>query len=222
MTRSPGLSVQTYNAIVEGIISGLFHPGQRLILERVAEQLGVSVTPVREAVVRLVQEGLVTEEEPFRRLRVVPLTEEYVSSTYQVRAALEGLAAELAARRVTSEDVQALRQILAGAEKSLAQERFQAFLDADRSFHDAVLVLASNGVLNRSMRALHNHIMYIRGYCQRRSSSHFKFSHTEHLEVMKAIEAGDARAARQSMEIHNLQTGERVVRLLNFEPIHSN
>lgn len=218
MTRAPGLAVQVYNAIVGGIISGSFKPGHRLVLEHVAEQLGVSPTPVREAFARLIQEGLIQEEPP-RRLRIVPLNESYVTDTFQVQAALEGLVAELAAQKITTSELGEIGDIVHQSGLALEQKRFDIYIEGDRSLHDTLLRVADNDVLRRNLQALQNHIGFIRGYCQRTSRDHLRHSQLEHQEIIEALVLKDAKQARQCMERHILNTGERVVNLLNFQPL---
>src|SRR6185312_5577399 len=100
-------------AVCDGIISGALLPGQHVVLERLARDLGISPTPVREAVARLVNEGLIVEG-PNRKLHVAPLTPRYVRDTFWVRSSLEGLAAELAASRISDADLATLGEALEG------------------------------------------------------------------------------------------------------------
>src|SRR5919206_5268671 len=109
--RGPSLAMQVHDALLEQITTGRLEPGERLIIERLADQLGVSQTPVREAVARLIQEGLTTEAAN-GRLQVISLTEQYVRDTFLVRSALEGLGTELAAPRLSEADLTALQTLM--------------------------------------------------------------------------------------------------------------
>lgn len=120
-------SDRVYRRVRQGIIEGEYAPGSRLVEQRVAEELGVSRTPVREAVRRLESEGLVVVERN-RGAQVRPLSEAEIADLYAVRARLESLGAELAAERAEAADVLALR---------VAADRFEttvADVTADR--HD--------------------------------------------------------------------------------------
>src|SRR5579871_5028060 len=89
--RNPAnLSQHVYEAVTGGIAGGHLLPGMRVVVEHLAQQLGVSQTPVREVLGRLITEGLIVECGS-GRFQVVPLTRSYVADTYLVRGALEGL-----------------------------------------------------------------------------------------------------------------------------------
>jgi DNA-binding GntR family transcriptional regulator len=93
--RRPSLADQVYEALTDSISIGRLQPGERLVLDRLAEQLGVSQTPIREALARLMHDGII-EEAPHGKLRMISITPRYVSDAFLVRASLEGVAAELA------------------------------------------------------------------------------------------------------------------------------
>ena len=160
--RGPSLAMQVHDALLEQIATGRLEPGERLVIERLADELGVSPTPVREAVARLVQEGLTTEA-PNGRLQVVALTEEYVRDTFLVRSALEGLGAELAAPRISESDLAALQALMADITAALAEGDYEVYVRTDAGLHRLIVEAANNMVLSNELQSLQPHIDLIRG-----------------------------------------------------------
>ena len=146
-----GLARQVHAALTERIAQGKIGPEERLVVERVAAELGVSPTPVREAINRLLQDGLV-EDAPNGRLRIVRLTPDYVVNTFMVRAALEGLAAELAAPRVEADHMSALDEAMGKIEAAAKRGEYEVFSSLDDSLHQIIREAAGNPVLSRELR----------------------------------------------------------------------
>lgn len=214
--RRPGLASQVYAALCEDIAAGVLARGERVVVDRLAEHLGVSPTPVREAVARLVQDGLICEA-PDGKLRVVPLTRAYVVETFLVRGALEGLAAELAAPRIAAADLDRLREALRETGEALPRGDYGVYVATDALLHGAVRAAAGNRALARELQALEAHVAYIRGYAQRHHGEHMACSHEEHAEVVAALAGRDAPGARAAMERHIRRSGERIARLIEFK-----
>lgn len=214
LRRGPSLAAQAHAAISELIISGQIAPGERVVIERLAERLAVSQTPVREAVARLTQEGLVVEAAG-GRLRVVELDERYVREVFLVRGGLEGLCVELATPRVPEAALAALRAVLDRTGPALARGDAELYSRSDAMLHQIVQA-ANNRILLNELRSLQPHIDLIRSYSQRNNGAHLAASHREHLLVVAALERRDAQAARRSMEQHIRAAGERIVRLIEF------
>ncbi len=131
------LSSRIYNKIREGLISGSFAPGTRLLMQDLAEQLGVSVTPVREACLRLVSEQAL-ELRSGRFVNVPELTRDRYMQVALIRKELEGLAAELAVDNVTDGDIAELATIHAQFVKSESNGDLDDARKANRDFHFGV------------------------------------------------------------------------------------
>jgi DNA-binding GntR family transcriptional regulator len=213
--RYPGLADQVYHALTQSISVGKLRPGERLVFDRLAVQLGVSPTPVREALARLIQEGLI-EEGPHGKLRMIRVTPRYVSDTFLVRAGLEGLAAELAAPRLSASQLAALRADLRKTSQALAAGDYQPYLATDRRFHRVICDAADNAVLSRELQSFQLHTDYIRGYSHRHSGDHIRRSHEEHLKLLEILETRDPHASRLAMEQHIRSASGRISRLIDF------
>ena len=213
--RGPHLTEQVYLALCQGLVSGEYVPGQALVIEHVAVQLGVSPTPVREALARLLEKGLIVQT-PNGKLQVIQLTERYVRDMFLVRSALEGLGAELATLRITAEQLSTLRQMLADTTASLAEGNYEVYSQSDAYLHDLIKEAADNTILKIELEALKWHIDFIRGYSQRHAGSHVSASHQEHLAILEAFSNRDPVGAREATEHHIRNASERIVQLIDF------
>jgi GntR family transcriptional regulator, rspAB operon transcriptional repressor len=214
--RSSPLSHQVYAALCQRLAAGQLRPGERLVLEHVAQQLGVSPTPVREALNRLIQARLISAESG-NRFQVVDLTPAYVTDTFFVRGALEGVAAELAAPRVTPELLAGLRRALARGDDAVAQGRYDLYTEADVYLHRTICAVAGNQVLAQELGHLQVHVDFIRVYSRQHAGDHIRLSQLEHWAVVDALQTRDPQAARRVMEDHIRSASRRIVELIDFD-----
>lgn len=139
------LSDAVYTAVHHRIVTGTYRPNQRLVETEIAAELGASRTPVREAMVRLIKDGLAVRSRHGLMVREFTLPE--VREIYEVRAAIEGYAARLAAERSTPETLAELGEHLrlhARTTRDEAVDRARV-VETNADFHDAVLAAAGNG-----------------------------------------------------------------------------
>jgi DNA-binding GntR family transcriptional regulator len=214
--RPANLSLHVYDAVTNGIATGGLRPGARIVVEHVARQLGVSQTPVREALGRLIIEGLVMESGS-GRLQVMPLTPAYVSETFLVRGALEGLAAELAAPRIAEAQLAAFAATFDEVDLAMRQGTGDAYARFDDSFHRSIYEIAGNAVLLRELVPLQIHVDFIRHYSRGHPGEHISLSHAEHRAIIEALCSRDARRSRKAMETHIRNAGLRIERLIDFD-----
>jgi DNA-binding GntR family transcriptional regulator len=215
--RSPAnLSQHVYDAVTAGIATGDVRPGSRVVVEHLAEQLGVSQTPVREALGRLITEGLILECGS-GRFQVVPLTRSYVADTFLVRGALEGLAAELAAPRFAETRLAELAAAFEDVGAALRRGAADVYVRFDDTLHRSIYETADNAVLLRELRPLQIHVDLIRCYSHHLAGEHISLSHNEHGAIVGALRARDARRAREDMEAHIRNAGRRIEQLIDFQ-----
>jgi DNA-binding GntR family transcriptional regulator len=186
-----------YGLILDAIDTGIYRPGDRLVESELADRFGVSRTPIREALQRLETQSLLTRDG--RSLIVASLDHSQLAELYVVRGALEGLAARLAARQATPEEVRILRDMLE-ADRALVADP-QALARANRRFHRQIHLSSHNRFLiqqldlvHRSMALLANTSIAARGRSQD--------TLTEHEAIVRAIEAGDGDAADGALREH--------------------
>src|SRR5262245_40469846 len=145
MIRANPLSDQVYNHLLDKIVARELSPGHALHEVELAQRLGVSRTPIREALARLVEDGLV-EIQPNRRSLVRRLGPDDMRHIYQVREALEGMAAELACGRFEPEELDALEQMADRAQFNQQRDR-AADRQFDRDLHRLIAERSGNPIL---------------------------------------------------------------------------
>jgi DNA-binding GntR family transcriptional regulator len=146
------LREQVKDVLLQRIASGELKPGERLVETRIAQELGTSQAPVREAL-RDLQLLRLVESEPFRGSRVRVFDEEELVEVYPVRAALEELAARLAAEKLDG-DVAALEVELEAMKEAVRREDTHALVDHDVAFHRLIVEAAGNSVLEQCWKSL--------------------------------------------------------------------
>ncbi len=184
----------------DAIRSGRFVPGQRLLERELVEQMGVSRTPIREALRKLELEGLVTTV-PYKGPVVTTPTLEDAQALYEVRAALEGHAVALFTMRADDTAIERLRGHLEQAERALAQGRIQGVLGANNAFHDEIAVGCGNALLQSMLANLRDRIVLPRV----ESLSHPgrpPHSIAEHRAIVRRIAQRDAQGAKRLNEGH--------------------
>lgn len=182
------------------ILSGRFQPGQRLRERELVSRMGVSRTPIREALRRLELEGLVTTV-PYRGPAVTVPTLDSARELYETRAALEGQATALLAARGDGTAVNRLRTHIRAAERALARRKFPGVLDANNAFHDEIASGCGNTLLQSLIANLRDRIVLLRveslSYPGRRARSI-----AEHKAIVRLIEGREAGGARALVEQH--------------------
>lgn len=182
------------------ILSGQFQPGQRLLERELVARMGVSRTPIREALRKLEREGLVTTV-PYKGPIVTKPTPESARELYEVRAALEGQAAALLTGRGDPVVIARMWTCLKDAERALARRHPGGVLAANNAFHDALSAGSGNALLQALIANLQDRIVLLRveslSYPGRRSRSV-----AEHKAILRMIERGSVDGARRLVEQH--------------------
>ena len=132
-----------FNTLRDAILTGKLEPGERLMENHLAEKLGVSRTPIREALRMLELENLV-ELTPRKGAQVLDMSEKDVVNVLEIREVLEGLATQLACKKMTNELFQELKQAEQEMEQSVQQENIEKMVNADERFHDVIFLSTEN------------------------------------------------------------------------------
>ncbi|MEU0569742.1 GntR family transcriptional regulator [Nonomuraea sp. NPDC005983] len=180
------------------IVSGELAQGERLIEDRLAALLGVSRNPVRESIRVLAAEGFV-QVIPRIGATVARLSAEEAEELFDVRMAIEGLAARLAARKRTPQGAERLRRVLETAKEAVENGRLEQVADLNTSFHLAVGEVAGNSYLNLMMTPMLQRAQWVFSQTAAVRGPH---SWTEHLSLCEAIAAGDEDEAQARAVAH--------------------
>ncbi|GHF29878.1 DNA-binding GntR family transcriptional regulator [Deinococcus metalli] len=191
------------------ILSGDLPPGTRLSVPELARQLEVSRSPVREAVLLLVGEGLAVEHTR-RGVEVARLNLGDVLELYDLRASIDALAARLAAERMTSTDLTALRGVL-DAQGAAAIGDPRSFRDLDARFHQIIVQTCGNNRVIRHSELLMRE-MRLAGPLLLNEAWHLRLSHEEHRSIERALRQRDGPAAETAMRSHLQRVSDAVRR----------
>ncbi|RJF95627.1 GntR family transcriptional regulator [Noviherbaspirillum saxi] len=197
---TPSLSDTVRRAIERSLLDGAILPGQIFDERSLAEKFGVSRTPVREAILRLVALGLL-QVMPRAGVVVPKLSIKELLSLLEMLAELEGVCAKFAAKRINGEQRKALREALMACEAAATAKHAEDYKDANTRFHEIIYEASKNDWATSQVRAL-------RLRCASYQRSRFDLpgrldrSLREHAVVVERIEAGDEEGARLAMVEH--------------------
>lgn len=187
-----------YTLILEAIEAGLYKPGDRLVESELAERLGVSRTPVREALQRLETQAMLTRDG--RSLIVATLDHNQLAELYAVRSELEGLAARLAARHATPEEMRVLQSMVA-EDRALLGGDPRALSRANKRFHKQIHLASHNRFLVQQLDLVHRS-MALMANTSFAAEGRDEVALAEHDQIVAAIAAGDGEAADQALRTH--------------------
>ena len=196
------------DAIRGAIMNGTLQPRERLMEIQMAEELGVSRTPIREALRKLELEGFIVMV-PRKGAYVSDLSFKDIADVFEIRAALEGLAAGLAAERITEEELERMERLLVEKQEAITQDDIGKLVEVDTKFHELMYQASRNVRLGSIISNLREQIQRFRltslSYPGRN-----KLSLEEHKKIVEAIQARDFQLARQLATEH-IENAENVL-----------
>ena len=212
--RRKPFTQQAYEQIKRRVLANELPPGTQVLEQQLADDLGMSRTPVREAAMRLAREGLV-EVRPRHGIRILPISAGDMREIYEILTALESAAAETCARRgLTDGEMERLTDAVEAMDRALAVDDLDAWADADETFHRALTDLGGN----RRLQALVNTI-WDQAHRARMVTLRLRpkpvGSNDAHRALIAAIIAGDTDAARRVHRQHRQESGDLLVEILN-------
>ncbi|MDH2325521.1 GntR family transcriptional regulator [Cereibacter sp. SYSU M97828] len=187
-----------YTLIIEAIEAGTYKPGDRLVESELAERLGVSRTPVREALQRLETQSMLARDG--RSLIVASLDHNQLAEFYAVRSELEGLAARLAARHARDEEIRVLRGMVED-DRALLGGDPRLLSRANRRFHKQIHLASHNRFLVQQLELLHRSMALMAG-TSLAAEGRDEAAMAEHDHIVAAIEARDGDAADAALHRH--------------------
>jgi DNA-binding GntR family transcriptional regulator len=187
----------------QAILSGRLKPGERLVEGHLADELGVSRNPVREAIRALASEGLI-EVTARRGAAVATMTEQEARETIEVRALLEGQNARLAARRQDGEIIKRIEAVLSKGTAAVAAKRFDQLSDLNQRFHGELAAAGQNTVLGDILQRLRERTAMLFAPMDPGRQAR---SWEEHAAILRAIIEGDERTAATLAAEHVMRAG---------------
>ncbi len=199
-----------FNTLREAILIGTLQPGERLMEKQLAEKMGVSRTPIREAIRKLELEGLVIMIAR-KGAQVAEITEKDIQDVLEVRAALEGLAVRIACEKMQEATLQKLKQVMEEFTKASQIQDIDTMIYKDVEFHDIIFESTENHRLIHIVNNLREHIhryrvAYLKKY------TYLEAIGKEHQDIVDAIERRDPKVAEQVAMVHIHNQEKAVIR----------
>jgi DNA-binding GntR family transcriptional regulator len=189
-----------FESLREAIISGVLPPSERLMEIQLAEEMGVSRTPVREAIRKLELEGLVVMI-PRKGAYVAGMSMKDIVDVFEIRGALEGLAAELAAERATDEELEAMERYLVKISEEIDNGDLSKVVETDTDFHTLIYKASRNARLSQIINNLREQIQRFRT-TSLSYPGRMKIALEEHRKIVEAVSSRDGDLARKLAQEH--------------------
>jgi DNA-binding GntR family transcriptional regulator len=213
-----GLHDQVAARLRTMLVEGLIQPGAKLNERELCEKLGVSRTPLREAIKLLAAEGLV-DLLPNRGAIAVKLTEDDVINTFELLATLEGMAGELAAERITDAELSEIRALQYEMMACYARRDLSGYYRINARIHAAINNAARNPVLTNTYRAINARVQSLR-FRTNQNEAKWAEAVREHEQMVEALSRRDAQAMRQLLMQHLRRKRDAVLELLRAGEIY--
>lgn len=211
------IATRIYKSLAEQIINGSLRPGQKLEEKILADQFGVSRTPIREALRDLGARGLI-DLTPRRGGVVVQIGLDRLADMLDAECEIEALCARLAAQRMTALEKGQLRTVHEQAKALVGDQDETDYLDLNREFHDLISAGAHNATLALMVRDLRDRLAPFRQSQANLLGQRFPQSHDEHNRIVDAVVRGDADEAYEAMRAHIARLSTGVLRLMRESP----
>ncbi|MDY3332138.1 MAG: GntR family transcriptional regulator [Pelistega sp.] len=188
---------QAYAYVINALTEGTMQPGTRVREAELASAIGISRTPIREALNRLINEGLVSND-PRRGLIITELDQTMVGELYEMRRVLESTAAGLAARHATDVEISVLRTLMENDAKATTAQEISK---NNKMFHQVLYKCGHNRYLLKTLQALQNSMLLL-GSSTLENKTRSDHAHKEHQQIVEALEARDPERAAKVASDH--------------------
>lgn len=209
MDKSISMADIVFNKIEDAILSGEFSQGDIITELKLCEQLNVSRTPVREALTRLKQEGLIKESG--KGAVVIGINNKDLFDIYEVRMRIEGLAAAKCAATITDEQLKELNETLELQEFYTAKNQPDSIKELDSKFHEQIYSYCQNKTLENMLSELHRKVKRYRKTSVS-NPERANMAVKEHREIFEAISAHDPQLAEKLTEKHIKNARENIMK----------
>ena len=214
-TKPKGLTDWAYETIKELILTLKVAPGTQLQIEMLAEQMGVSRTPVREALLRLEQDGL-TQVVPRVGVFVTGISKRDLEELYELRELLESRATEEAAQRLSDDDLDHIDRLLEESKAAVKQGEVEKFLETEIAFHQILTQSAQNRRLISIMDSLGD-LSYRWRIISLKSQENVRLTLIEHQAIAQALRQRDGQKAGKLMGDHIRSASERMIEEIDLD-----
>ena len=215
VTDKYSLRGRVFHRIREDILSGKYSENEELKEATIGSELGVSRTPVREALRQLELEGLVRII-PNKGAYVTGISDKDTRDIYIIRSYLEGLAARWACDHISEEEIESLEEIVYLSEFHAKKNHYEQLVDLDNKFHESIYRASGSKILEHELSTFHHYLERIRKESLKNEERAMQ-SNEEHLAILEAMRKRDGDLAEKLAHEHIIQTIEN----MNREGLHN-
>jgi DNA-binding GntR family transcriptional regulator len=209
----PSLREICYNFIKDRILDQTYPSGSKIDIDEIAKELGVSTTPVREAISQLTSEGLIYNI-PRRGFYVSEFSPEYLEDIFDVREQLEILAVEKATEKASEEDIEELKKLIEKYKASFNRKPWNKCYELDRQFHEKIAEISKNKTLINILRGIGDTIQAIRTlHCK--TLRDLEITLKEHTDILFGISSKDPSKAKEAMKLHLDHVKRDLIKLIS-------
>lgn len=208
VTDKYSLRGRVFHRIREDILSGKYNDNEELKETTIGSELGVSRTPVREALRQLELEGLVNII-PNKGAYVTGISQKDIHDIYVIRSYLEGLAARWACGNITDGQIEELEEILYLSEFHAKKQHYEQVVELDNKFHESIYRASGSKILEHELTTFHHYVERIRKKSLGKEARALK-SNEEHRAILEAIRQRDGQLAEKLAHEHIIQTIENM------------
>ncbi len=207
------LSVKVFEVLEGQILNGEYSVGDQLVESKISSELGVSRTPVREALKQLELDNLVTTI-PNKGTFVVGVSTDDIKDIYTIRIAIEGISAMWAAERITGDKIKELETLVELQEFYSAKNEILQIVQLDTKFHEIIYDASGSRTLRNTLKSFHVHVKRARE-SSFLSAGRTKMAVEEHREIYEAIASHNGEKAKALMENHITNARDNILSLIN-------
>jgi len=209
--KTEPLHMQAYTIIKSLLLEGEFHPGERLVEVKLAERLGVSRGPIREAFRMLMQDGLIVQNGG--PIQVYQPTRKDLEEVFQCRESLEVLATQLAVKKMSTQQLDELVLIIEKTKEADQQKSFTELGKLDQAFHDLIIVGSENQQLIQLMSVIKTKVIYIRNTMIRNYYPNIHDIIGQHEQIYQALLERNEQKAELEMRSHIKNSLEAILKM---------
>ncbi|MFC0524601.1 GntR family transcriptional regulator [Pontibacillus salicampi] len=212
--KSKSLTELAYDQISQAILQNALKPGDMIVEEQIANQLGISRTPIREALKKLSFEGMI-ELRSGRRARVSEISEKDAMNYQIIRESLEALGAKTAAEHITSSELQELEEICTKQKEAIREDDLLEFLDLDFMFHSIIVRVSQNSKLEEIVNNLNSQIKRFLILSNTLHSS-AEGAVEEHYTIIESLRERNGERTEEMMRNHVQNVTNRILKINHF------
>ncbi len=204
--KNSKMKTKVYNIIFNEILNGIFKPGDKILIKDLSEKYGVSTTPIREALSRLENEGVINKE-PYKSYKIKKYTYDEIEKIYEARIVIESQVSKIAAQKFDKSLTNKFKKVLRKSQQVINNKEYELFNQYNSEFHFTLFNTADNEYLLNMIKNIHQHIIVLNQQAFLNASDDYKRTRftqalTEHKKIFNCLKHNDDQKIAELMEEH--------------------